>query len=379
MFTSGQYRVLRAISTMGNISRTQLVDITGLSKATVSTLTRELLDRNILSERELVFGQGRPAILLGLNAVSACFAGVSLQSDPGQILLTDLHGEILVQMDLPRICDPDLCVDQIATGIHDLLVQAGDRAGPLGGIGIAIPGFVARDRRVCLRSTALGWRNVDIVTPLKDRMKVPVFAENDANALVQGEHLFGILRDCPDFSMIIVGDGGIGCAHIVDGKLHRGFHGGAGEISHTTVFWPDGREPDRPCSCGKRGCLDTVSSLQAIRSMAQQRGLPGSPAELEMLARDGHADALGILHTAGGAMGLAVAQLVQLFDPSQVVVLLDEPFREGVFGAVMRQTMETNVMPRPDWETTLTLRETRHTDWATGAAGIATRQFLFSE
>lgn len=113
--------------------------------------------------------------------------------------------------------------------------------------------------------------------------------------------------------------------------------------------------------------------------MAQQKGLPTTPVELERLAREGHADALHILHTAGGAMGQAVAQLVQLFDPSQVIVLLDQPFRDGVFGAVLRQTMETHIMPRPDWETTLNLREARLTDWATGAAGIATRQFLFSE
>ncbi|WP_458135283.1 ROK family protein [Komagataeibacter sp. NFXK3] len=379
MFTSGQYRVLRTISTLGPVSRTQLVEITGLSKATMSALTRELLDRNILCERELVFGQGRPSILLGLNAVSVCFAGVSMQSDPSIILLTDLLGEIIAHKEFVRASDPETCIENIERGIRELVAQAGDRAGPLGGVGIAIPGFVARDRRLCYRSVVLEWRNVDIVTPLEKRLGVPVFAENDANALIQGEHLFGIMRDCPDFSMIIVGDGGIGCAHIVDGKLHRGFQGGAGEISHTTVVWPDGRETNHPCSCGKRGCLDTVSSLRAIRSMAQQKGLPTTPLELERQAREGNADALHILHTAGGAMGMAVAQLVQLFDPSQVVVLLDQPFREGVFGAVLRQTMETHIMPRPDWEMTLDLRETLGTGWATGAAGIATRQFLFSE
>lgn len=377
MFTSGQYRILSMISVAGSISRTDLVKMTGLSKGTISALTRELLDRNIVCERELVFGQGRPAVLLGLNAQAACFAGISLQSDPGHVILSDLHGTILARTTIPRVANTDACVEHIEAGIRKLLKETGSTAGPLRGVGIALPGFVGKDSKTCLRSTVIGWKNVDIATPLAQRLDNVVLVENDANALIQGEHLFGIMRDCPDFSLIVVGDGGIGCAHIVDGKLHRGHNGGAGEISHTTAVGPNGLEQARPCSCGKRGCLDTVSSLQAVRSFAQQYGLPDNPAELEALAQNGQADALSILHTAGSAMGMAVAQLVQLFDPSQVLVILDKSFIDGVFGAALRQTMEVHIMPRPNWTTTLTLRAVSTDAWAKGAAGIATRQFLF--
>ncbi|NVN10708.1 MULTISPECIES: ROK family transcriptional regulator [Nguyenibacter] len=376
MFTPAQYQILAAISRAGTMSRTGLAGVTGLSKASISILTKELIGRGILGERELVFGQGRPSVLLGLEADAACFVGISLQADPTILLLTDLHGATLARMELPRRRDHEHCLAELVEALPALVSRAGRPVGPISGIGVALPGFVSRDRTTCLYSTALGWSNVDIVGHLATLCDIPAYIENDANALILGEHLFGIMRDCPDFSMVAVGDG-IGCAHIVDGRLHRGHNGGAGEISHAPVVLDGGAIGAMPCRCGKRGCLETVATLQAIRAAARQAGLPCDIAELAQMAQTGRPEALAILHRAASALGIAIAQLIQMFDPSHVVIMLDTALKGEVFGAMVQQTVEAHVMRRPDGQATLYLRDAQKDGFASGAASLAAQKFLF--
>jgi len=374
MFSAGHHRILSLLGRRGTMSRTDLAKALGMSKASVSLLVRNLIARGILQEEELVFGQGRPSVMLGLRSDAASFVGVSLQDDPATVVLTDPHGRVLARHVFPRDVVSETCLPALARAIDRVRVDASDVAGPLAGVGIALPGFVSRDRRVCLASTALGWVDVDVAGGLESLTDLPVFVENDANALIVGEQLFGHSGDCPDFSLVFVGNG-IGSAHIINGQLHRGHHGGAGEMSHSPIALEG--QGALPCRCGNRGCLETVSSLQAIRGAARQAGLTTDIAALSALAASGHPEALEILHRAGAALGLALAQLVQMFDPSQVVVMLDPALKESVFGRVLRQEMETHVLRRAGTQTILHLRAAQEDSFATGAASLAAHQFLF--
>ncbi|AQS87537.1 ROK family protein [Neoasaia chiangmaiensis NBRC 101099] len=374
MFSAGHHRILSTLSRHGSMSRTDLARNLALSKASVTLLVRDLIARGVLREQELVFGQGRPSVTLGLCSDAASFVGISLQTDPVTVVLTDPHGRVLAEHSMRREADPAICFPQLAAAVETVRAQAGPDVGPIAGIGVAQPGFVSRDRRVCLASAALGWVDLDVAGRLSSLTGLPVFVENDANALILGEQLFGPTGDRPDFSLVFVGDG-IGSAHIVNGRLHRGHHGGAGELSHSPIAF--GSQDALPCRCGNRGCLETVSSLQAIRGAARQVGLTTDIAELVALTANGHPEALAILHRAGTALGIALAQLVQMFDPSQVVVILDPALKESVFGRVLRQEMETHVLRRAGVQTALTLRGAEANSFATGAAGLAAQHYLF--
>ncbi|WP_264817733.1 ROK family transcriptional regulator, partial [Acidomonas methanolica] len=212
---------------LGPMSRTDLARHLDLSKASVSTFVRDLIGRGVLRELELVFGQGRPSVMLGLCSDAASFVGISLHADPATVVLADPHGRVLARRVLPREADPERCFEALAAAVAAVRQEAGVEAGETAGIGVAQPGFVSRDRRICLASAALGWVDVDVAGRLSALTGLPVFIENDANALILGEQLFGPSGDCPDFSLVFVGDG-IGSAHIVNGRLHRGHHGGAG-------------------------------------------------------------------------------------------------------------------------------------------------------
>ncbi len=357
MVITARHQLLRSLIASGPTSRSGLAGLTGLSKAAISAVSRELIDDGLIAETSLVYGQGRPSVRLAIRGEAGCLAGVSLREDEMIVLLADLRGAVLHEARLALPDGPEAVAASIAASIADGLAGPLGAVGPaLRGIGIAVPGYVALNRQSCIRSTRLGWRDVPLAALVRCSLDAPVLLENDANALVRGLQMFG-----PDgaggdegsdhaaeqggcapqasFSLISVEEG-IGCGHLLDGRILRGRGGGAGELAHAPVQ-PDGL----PCRCGKRGCLDTVASLHAIAEAARQAGLPETPDALQRLAGAGQAQAIAILHAAGSALGVAAAQLIQTLDPGRLLIGTVPALADGVYGAAMRQVVAANVLP----------------------------------
>lgn len=369
MFSPAQLQLLRLISEAGPQSRTELAARAALSKAAVSGLTRGLVAEGILTEAETVRGPGRPSIRLGLSADSAYFVGVSLVETPAVAVLTDLHGRALTRREIDGAETPAGIARAIAAALPALAAGQSEAAGRLAGIGVALSGYVDPTNRICLKSTILGWQDAPAAEEMEAVLNLPVAIENDAKAAALGEMLFGPIRST-SFSLISIGEG-IGCAHVLDGRLYRGHHGGAGEIAHATIE-SDGLR----CRCGKRGCLDTVCSLAAIRSQARAAGLPEDIAALERLAAAGEAEAIALLHRAGSALGLAAAQLIQLIDPERVILVHRHGALDGLYGRVARTAIEINVLPRIAGEIGIEFRGVSSDHWARGAAAVAARRYL---
>jgi predicted NBD/HSP70 family sugar kinase len=376
MFSPPQRQLLRALSEHGPRSRTELAAMMRMSKAAVTGFTRGLLDSGLLLETETVYGMGRPAIRLGLDPRCACFLGVSLAQDPVPLVLADLAGHPLAQHRIAWSREPAAIARGIAEGLRHLLGRRPELRDTLRGIGIALPGFVDQRQLVCIQSTILGWQGIPLAATVQAETGLPTAIENDANALALGERLFGAARGRTAFSMISLGEG-IGCAHVVDGRLQRGHDGGAGEIAHCTIE-PGGAR----CGCGKRGCLDTIAALPAILRAAREAGLAGGDVDgIEALARRGDAAASDILRRAGGALGLAIAHLIQINNPARIVVTRiagshDEGAGEGLFMQSMRETIAENILPRFRILTEIVLQQVTADIWARGAASIAAHRFL---
>lgn len=370
MLSTAHVNILRLINQSGPLSRTQLVALCGVSKATMSALTADLLGNGMLVEDEVVYGSGRPAIRLALAPRSAFFIGVSLAKAPFVAVATDVHGTVTDVREIDSGSAPAEVAREIARAVSAMFDEGKVDAGRVAGIGLAIPGLVDAAAGTCVRSTLLNWEDVGIGAMVAEETGLATFIENDANALTLGEHLFGALRGSSGGSLVSVGDG-IGCGHIICGDLHRGHHGGAGEIAHATVEL-DGR----PCLCGKRGCLDTLASLRAIAGRARERGLPPSLHELDALAVGGEQEAIAILHDAGRALGLSVSQLIQTLDPQRIVIAFGG-IADGLYARVLRQTVESNLMPHQPRRTELILSSFDRSAWAVGAASVAAGKSLF--
>ncbi|WP_026869769.1 ROK family transcriptional regulator [Inquilinus limosus] len=366
--------LLEAVADHGPLSRSELAVLTGLSKAAITGLSRELIEDGALEESEVASApsrQGRPSILLRLNPTHGYFIGASIVEEPVTMVLTDLQGAVLGQRTAPWSNDPQRIADTIRDAAPRLLGEAGVPADRLRGIGVALSGLVNNDQDRCLHSANLGWFDLPVAAMVQQATGVPAFLENDANAVATGERLYGQARDYRTFTTVTFGDS-IGCAHYVDGALYRGHGGGAGEIAHCTIE-PGGL----PCRCGKRGCLDTVAPGQAILGQARARGLPASTtAEVEALAAQGDIEAIAILHRAGGALGLAIAHVIQVNDPEFVLIVDVEGTMGPLFRTVTRQAIEANVLPRLAASTTIRFHHATRALWARGAASIAAHRFL---
>jgi predicted NBD/HSP70 family sugar kinase len=366
--------LLKAVADHGPLSRSELAVLAGLSKAAITGLSRELIQDGALEESEIAAvpsRQGRPSILLRLNPTHGYFIGASIVEEPVTMVLTDFQGAVLGQRTAPWSNNPQAIAGTIRESIPHLLGEAGIPADRLRGIGVALSGLVNHDQDRCLHSANLGWIDLPVAAVVEQATGVPTFLENDANAVATGERLYGLARDYRTFATVTFGDS-IGCAHYVDGTLYRGHGGGAGEIAHCTIE-PGGL----PCRCGKRGCLDTVAPRQAILAQARALGLTASTTgEIEALAAQGHAEAIGILHRAGGALGLAIAHVIQVNDPEFVLIVDVEGAMGPLFRTVTQQAIEANVLPRLAASTTIRFHHATRALWARGAASIAAHRFL---
>lgn len=200
---------------------------------------------------------------------------------------------------------------------------------PIDGVGIAAAGFVDAGGDRVMFAPHLPWREEDVRTRLADRWGTVVALDNDANCTARAECAYGAGRGAADVVVVTLGTG-IGGALVIDGRVHRGRNGMAGEFGHMQVV-PDGL----PCECGGRGCWEQYSSGNALVRYARDQ-IGREPTMLEELcsgnpallvgpmvtaaAEDGDLVARRAFASVGDWLGVGVANLVAAFDPDCVVV-----------------------------------------------------------
>ncbi|WP_431860660.1 ROK family protein [Azospirillum sp.] len=312
-------RVFHALRENPNCAQRDLSRLTGLDKATTSAIVTQLLDDGLVERTEPPRPRriGRPETALSIAPSAGLLVGARLEPGTIRIVTTTLAGAVLEQAQIPGSTDLGTALRRLHEGI-DAAVAASRRADaeapPVRGIGVGIPALMDRSGRLVLAPN-LGWRDTPIRPLLEEALGARVQIDNDTKAAAMAERLFGACRGVEDFAYL-TGHSGVGGGLFLGGRLYRGAQGFAGEVGHVTVV-PGGR----PCGCGKRGCLETYVSEPAILAQAGERGrtLPDLWA-VAAAARDGDAAVRGVLEEAGRHLGFALSHLVNLTNPSLVVL-----------------------------------------------------------
>jgi len=197
----------------------------------------------------------------------------------------------------------------IAASINEL--RSRHATWTLAGVGIGVPGFIRMKEGVIVGShNLLGFDGFPLRDELSRRLETPVILENDANAAALGEKWMGAGRDVDDLVLLTLGTG-IGGGIISGGRVLHGFVGMAGELGHITVD-PEGN----PCGCGNRGCLEKHASATAVESMANLLALGKnlSARDVYEMATAGNENARRVFASMGRALGVALANLVNIFN-----------------------------------------------------------------
>jgi predicted NBD/HSP70 family sugar kinase len=307
--------VLNVVREQGLASRSQIAVATGLSPATVSGITGQLIANGLLRERATgKSAGGRRPVLLQLNAAAGYAVGVKVTESAVIAVLTDLDATIIARqrLTLDRH-DVDDVLDAVEEVSSRLILDAADR--PVYGVGVGLAGIVDSHNGVVHHAPYCDWREIPLARLLEDRLDLPVIIDNDANTLTATEQWFGAGRSVSNFLVVCLGHG-VGLGMVLDGQLFRGANGGAGEFGHVQVK-PSGST----CACGASGCLESVVSDSAISSEVSCRiGRRVTIGEAAELARSGERAALDVFLEAARILGVATANLVNILNPDLIVV-----------------------------------------------------------
>lgn len=223
-------------------------------------------------------------------------------------------------------------MEQIKCSVEQMLEKRCLTAEEVKGIGMGVPGSV-NDEGVVIHAPNIGWEMFPAADVLNAKINLPVIIENDANVAALGELAAGSAKGKQSMVFITLGTG-VGGAVVVDGKLLRGFHGGAGELGHMCVN-PAEKEP---CNCGKFGCLEQYTSATGIARLAREY-MEATEPEIEAdlksklyeyknvtakevfdCVKAGDALAIKIAEEFGRLLGNALAQVASVIDPEIFVI-----------------------------------------------------------
>ena len=374
---SGRRALLREIRRNGPLPRIELADRTGISRATVTTITAEFLHSGLIEEiardnTDRDARRGRPRVDLRIRGDAHLVAGAKISNRSVSLVLLDFDGAELatLETEMPMSVLPSAELAQFLTqAIRDLTARANRHLEDVSGVGIGIAGVVEASKGFVYWSPSLSERNVEFATDLSRALGRPAFVDNDANLVAVAEKTFGLGQGHTDFIVVTI-ESGVGMGLVLGGDLYRGTRGCGAEFGHTKVQL-DGAL----CRCGQRGCLEAyVADYALLREAAlmtnQAEAAPGIDPLLQA-ARTGDAMAKSILDRAGRIFAMGLANLVNIFDPELIILAGEQMQFDHLVGQDVIDTMRQSIVQIDKAPPEVVIHKWGNLMWARGAAAYA--------
>ncbi len=355
--------VLRLLWREHQISRAEISRQLDLSRSTVTEIIKDLLQTGLVAE--VGSGEssgGRKPILLQFQDDAKVILGIDIGATHVSVAMTNLRGKLLFWK------EKDFPVREDSDGTHKLINELCDESlssqnmgyDKLLSMGVSVPSPVDPIRPEYLSETIIpAWHGKSGLERLREKYRVPVYLDNDANLGALAEHWWGAGKGVNDLIYIKISNG-IGAGYIFGGKLYRGSKGIAGEMSHMPID-PNGRL----CGCGLRGCLGTVISAWALKERVRILSslYPDSPLvngdlriiDIEDAALNYDPLAIQIVNEATNYLTSAITSLVNLMNPELIILggslsrlgeLVLNPIQEKIdSSALVSSVSKTKLIP----------------------------------
>lgn len=310
--------IVLCFRTRPQLTRAEIQELTGFSRVTVSQGIQTLLNRKVLLE--LGGGEslgGRKASFLSLNESAGYVGIVYFSATLMQIAISNLKGEIH-SSETKKISieeGPSKILPESIKLIKEMMKSI-PKAKRLG-IVIGVPGPVSHNLgKVVSPPIMRGWDGVNFQKEFTEALGLPTYLENDANLLAIAEHRL-IYPNEKNLMLVKVATG-IGSGMILNGQLHRGTGGSAGDIGHMQLDALKGL----PCRCGHTDCVESFASGWALTEKVNAMGYKVSDTtDIAELCRKGDSKILHLITEASSYIGHAVADAVNLLNPSKVIIV----------------------------------------------------------
>jgi len=351
--------IIDIVRRLGPVSRVDIHDLTRLRPGTISLLVRELLRENKLlevgpSDNPL----GRKQVLLRLNEESGFITAIEFDADAVVAAVLNLGARIKcsIKENTYLTGGMDGLIRQLLDCTTRVVAQAGIGTGSLVGIGVADPGLIDSREGVSITSSTIEfWKGVPLKRIFEAEFDVPFLLESNTRARTIAERILGAGHMASDMVYVEYG-AGIGLGIVTEGRILRGRGECAGEFGHTHVV-----EGGPACKCGSFGCLEAIAGAPAIAARARTAVLEGAASRVLELAggdpslitgfhvidaaRQGDTMCSAILDDVEKYLGLGLANVVNLFNPSLLVLdrrlgMMDESVLDQIARVVRRQALQ---------------------------------------
>lgn len=347
--------VYRIIDQQGPISRIQVAEISQLAPASVTKITRQLLEHGLIREEALQESTGgRRAISLVTERQGFQFISCRLGRHSLHLGLYNLDGKELAREEQPlREREAEPVVQYLIQAMTDFRETHRSRIKRLISLAVTLPGLVNPETGQILYSPALALAGTPLADRLRDHFGLPAYVGNDTRALALAEHLFGNSQTCLD-SILITVHNGTGAGIISHGKVLLGHNRNVGEIGHIQV-----ERYGKRCQCGNYGCLETIVANTAIVARCRELMQRGHSSVLQAQEQQGaltieaicqaanQQDALAceVIEQTGEYLGRTIAIMVNLFNPEKILLAGEIMAAEQVLLPAIRRCVEHQALP----------------------------------
>jgi len=328
-------QIIRALRKHGQISRTDIAQVTGWSRAKIGAEVDELIRKGFLKEVGVGNSEGgRRPRLLSINDHLGYILGVDIGATSVDVALADACGQVLLRAAEPADVrsSPEQVLGRCVALALGLLDRQKAQARQVLGIGVGVPGPVDFAHGVLVAPPLMPeWEGYPIGEFFAGTFPAAfVLVDNDVNIMALGELRSGRGIGLDHFIFVKIGTG-IGAGIVSGGRVHRGFNGCAGDIGHICV---DKQGP--VCRCSNRGCLEAMAAGPAIAARATEAAQRNtspvlarryeanggwlSPEDVGAALREGDPVALEIIQNSGRLIGEVLASLINFFNPSHIFV-----------------------------------------------------------
>ena len=350
-------KVLKLIREKEVISIGEITRQTDLTAPSVFRLVKQLMENEGLVKLSGVGPSkgGRPPVIYEFNGSEKFIIGIDVGATYIRAVLANLKAEILYEVQLLTEKEKgyNSVISKLTDLINRLLNRQDTNSGNIIGIGIGVAGLIDKNKKRINFSPDFKWENVDFHGDLSKEFNIPVYLDNSTRLMALGELGYGIGKNCDNFIVINVGYG-IAAGIVVNGETISGCFGHSGEFGHMTI----NPASDIICDCGRKGCIESLSSGRRIAEMGRERVSESAGlndlcnGDIEKIDAKMVADAtrLGdkvageILDTAICNLSIGIRNLVNLLDPEKLLIGGGVSLSGAIFFDRLSRCMETNLM-----------------------------------
>ncbi|AAW87566.1 MULTISPECIES: ROK family protein [Aliivibrio] len=345
-------RVYKLIDQLGPISRIDLSKESNLAPASITKITRELLDAHLIKETQVqeANSRGRPAIGLEVDNEGWQFLSLRLGRGYLTIALHSLGGEQLIEeRQLIKEIEQDELLAKLLNEINVFFQKHSKILGRITSIAVSLPGLVISSQGLIIQMPHYNVKNLPLGPKIYESTGLPVFIGNDTRSWALAEKLFGNSKNI-DNSILVSIHHGVGAGIIMNGEVLQGRTGNIGEMGHIKINKLGAR-----CHCGNTGCLETVASAKAIRDQVKnlinnghQTVLKDQTITIEnicLAANQGDVLAKQVITELGHNLGEAIAIMVNLFNPEMILIGGEINLSKDILYPIIMDSIQNQVLP----------------------------------